>query len=133
MIQRYACLSAAPIRLVLIAMAIYMAMDLCPSYSSEYIRQIERPFVVPTLSGIISIGTEGMEAEGVLVEECDKDWKHVLRSTTTDSTGYFSLPVRNHRDLYYLRFSFYGTHTTLIRVKIRQNSKGQIILCLPFS
>ena len=48
-----------------------------------------QPEKVRHLAGVVTYAT-GETIPGVVVEDCDSDFKHVLRSVTTDARGTFS-------------------------------------------
>ncbi|MGA3370514.1 MAG: hypothetical protein ABSC48_02010 [Terracidiphilus sp.] len=67
--------------------------------------------------------------KGALVEEMTTDWKTVLSTTRTDENGHFSIPNPASKNLHYLRLSFYGCHTTYVKVRItRWTRKKEVTL-----
>ncbi len=77
-------------------------------------------FKSQSLSGTIRVGGKEMSTilKGALVDEMTTDWKAVLSSARTDENGHFSFPNSLNKKLHYLRVSYYGCHTTYVKVRI---------------
>jgi hypothetical protein len=99
---------------------------------SEVIQR-EKPMKVQSLSGRVRLGDSPEGVKGVLVEDCTPDWKAVKISTYTDENGYFSFPNASKKQMHYLRLSFHGAHTLLIKVRIDRSGHKELSLVLSFS
>jgi hypothetical protein len=89
-----------------------------PAFSDHSTVQFERVFKSQSLSGTIQISATNNLLNGVLVEEMTPNWKTVISSTKTEEKGHFSIPSKAGKNIHYLRLSFYGCHTTYVRVRI---------------
>jgi len=67
---------------------------------------------------------------GALVEDCTPDWKKPIADTRTDAKGKFSFPNTNAKRIHYLRISWEGANTLLVKVKISPNARD-LVLNLP--
>jgi hypothetical protein len=65
--------------------------------------QIKTPFRSSSLSGIV-LGTAGRGVPGVLIEECQRDWKKCSKFGRTDKNGRFVSAGRRTGE-HFLRFS----------------------------
>lgn len=93
----------------------------------------EEAIRVQSLSGRVRLGDSPEGVKGVLVEYCTRDWKVVTASTLTDEIGRFSFPNVSKKQLHYLRLSFHGAHTLLIKVRIDPLGGKELVLVLSFS
>lgn len=94
--------------------------------------EIDKPFEAQGLSGKVRVGDDPAGVKGALVEYCTPHWKSTTDSTHTDETGSFSFPKMPKRKLHYLRLSFPGAHTVLIKVRITRSGPKDFSLALPF-
>jgi hypothetical protein len=76
--------------------------------------QIKTPFRISSLSGIV-LGTAGRGVPGVLIEECERDWKKCSKFGRTDKHGGFVSAGRRTGE-HFLRFSSEGFEPLEIRV-----------------
>lgn len=95
--------------------------------------QREKTMRVQSLSGRVQLGDSPEGVKGVLVEDCTPDWKAVKTSTYTDANGHFNFPDASAKRIHYLRLSFHGAHTLLIKVKIDRSGQKRLHLVLSFS
>jgi len=93
----------------------------------------EKPLKAQSLSGRVQLGDSPEGVKGVLVEECTNDWKLVKTSTHTDDNGYFNFPNASRKQMHFLRFSFHGAHTLLIKVRIDRSGQKELSIVLSFS
>ena len=93
----------------------------------------EKPRKVQSLSGRVQLGDSPEGVKGVLVEDCTPDWKAVKFLTYTDENGHFSFPDASKKQMHYLRLSFHGAHTLLIKVKIDPSGHKELSVVLFFS
>jgi hypothetical protein len=93
----------------------------------------EKPLKAQSLSGRVQLGDSPEGVKGVLVEECTKDWKTVKASTHTDEDGHFSFPNASRKRTHYLRLSFHGANTLLVKVKLDRSGQQELSLVLSFS
>jgi len=90
-----------------------------PAFSEHSTVLVNGVFKSQSLSGSIRVGSvDGSLIKGVLVEEMTPNWKTVVTSTNTDEKGHFSIPNQASENIHYLRLSFYGCHTTYVKVRI---------------
>ena len=89
-----------------------------PAFSDHSTVQYDRIFKSQSLSGTIRISATNDSLNGVLIEEMTTDWKDVVSSARTDEKGHFSIPNQAREGIHYLRLSFYGCHTTYVKVRI---------------
>jgi hypothetical protein len=76
-----------------------------------------------TLGGAI-VDTNGSPIAGVQVFEVSTDQKTVLRSTTTDKDGKWSLTPAPGQKIYSMRFSCDGFHTLTVQIRLNRR-KGK--------
>ena len=100
-----------------------------PAKSNETTVQYDWVFKSQSLSGTIRVGCgncmkgasineTSTVLKGALIEEMTTGWKAVISSTRTDEKGHFSIPSQASKNIHYLRLSFYGCHTTYVKVRI---------------
>jgi len=89
-----------------------------PAFSDVSSVEYDWVFKSQSLSGTIRIGGSGDSLKGALVEEMTPNRKTVVSSTKTDEKGHFSIPSQASKNIHYLRLSFYGCHTTYVKVRI---------------
>jgi hypothetical protein len=70
---------------------------------------------------------------GVQVLEVSSDWKTVLRATTTESSGNWSLAPMPKQQIYYLRFIAYGFNQLQVRVKLNRTKGMDLRFKLPIA
>ena len=70
---------------------------------------------------------------GVRILEVSSDWKTVLRTTTTDSDGKWSLAPVPRQQLYYLRFVADGFNPLQVRVKLNRRKGRDLRFKLPIA
>ena len=70
---------------------------------------------------------------GVQVLEVSSDWKTVLRTTTTDRNGKWTLATVPKQQVYYLRFIAYGFNPLQVRVKLNRTKGMDLRFKLPFA
>jgi hypothetical protein len=86
---------------------------------------IERPFRAHHLAGVI-VDSTGATVSGVLIEDCDPTYKHVLASATTDVTGHFAFPVGKIGSIHFLHVRINGFDPMQITVQLRRFAKGNL-------
>jgi hypothetical protein len=111
-----------------------------PANANEETVQYNQVFKSQSLAGIVRVGCgnymKGASIDetstvlkGALVEEMTTGWKSIIFSTRTDANGHFSIPNPADKNLHYLRLSFYGCHTTYVKVRItRWTRKTELTL-----
>jgi hypothetical protein len=72
---------------------------LCLAQGNETIQML--PVKARQLKGIVRAADQPVQ--GVHLEECDADWKHILASTMTDANGHFHLTPAGKGPTHYLR------------------------------
>lgn len=116
--------------MILGVLGLLVASDI---FSQNQIISIDEPLKAQRLSGRVQLGDHPSPVRGVLVELCTKDWKAVKTSTHTDENGHFEFPRASKRELHYLRFSLYGAHTLLVKVKIDRSGPKELSISLTFA
>ena len=86
--------------------------------------------VSSVLAGHVFVRGTDEPANGVTVELCSSDWKTVLRSTSTDEKGHFSLEQPATGKLFYLRVSAPGMDIYELRVRIKQHTAQDLTILL---
>jgi hypothetical protein len=99
-------------------------MAICSSSLAQYQTvEIGEIQVARTLTGTL-VDPVDSAVPGVHVLELSSDWQTVLRTTTTDSKGRWSLPPRPGQLVYYLRFVADGFDLLQVRVQLNRR-KGK--------
>jgi len=93
----------------------------------------EKPIKAQSLAGKVQLGDSREGVRGVLVEDCSDDWKAVLASTHTDEGGQFIFAKPSRNRMHYLRLSFPGANTLLVKVKLDHSGEQKLSLVLAFS
>jgi hypothetical protein len=86
---------------------------------------IEHPFRAHQLAGIV-VDPSGASVSGVVVEDCNPAFDHVLTSTTTDANGYFAFPQAKIGTTHYLHMQFNGFNPMRITVVLRRFAKPRL-------
>jgi hypothetical protein len=94
--------------------------------------EIGKGQIAKTLTGTV-VDPAGSAMPGVQVFEVSSDWKTVLRTTTTDSNGKWSLPPVPGQQVYYLRFVAYGFNPLQVRVKSNRRKGSDLRFKLPIA
>jgi hypothetical protein len=71
--------------------------------------------------------------QGVQVLEVSSDWQTVLRITTTDSNGKWSLEPVPKQQVYYLRFVANGFNPLQVRVRLNRTKGRELRFKLPIA
>lgn len=100
------------------------------AFAQNEIIEIEKPLKAQSLSGLVQLGPSPEGVPGVLVEECTKGWKAIKASIHTDGDGHFVLPPGTKSGVHYLRLSFRGAKTLLIKVKLDASAPKELALIL---
>jgi hypothetical protein len=90
---------------------------------------IEKPFHVRSLSGI-TLDPSGALLPETRVDDCDRDFKHVLATTMSDQNGRFVLR-RDGRSVHYLKFTARGMNPLEITVELRVFARANLKVKLP--
>jgi hypothetical protein len=101
--------------------------------SQNEVTEADETFKARNLSGQVQLGDSSEGVKGVLVEDCTPHWKAVKASTHTDNMGRFNFPHASRARVHYLRLSFRGAHTLLIRVKLESTAPQELLLKLSFA
>jgi hypothetical protein len=88
--------------------------------------------IAKTLTGTI-VDPVDSAVPGVQVLEVSSDWKTVLRTTTTDRNGKWTLATVPKQQVYYLRFIAYGFNPLQVRVKLNRTKGMDLRFKLPFA
>jgi hypothetical protein len=88
--------------------------------------------IAKTLTGTV-VDPADSATPGVQVLEVSSDWKTVLRTTTTDSDGKWSLPPTPGQQVYYLRFVAYGFNPLQVRVGLNRRKGKDLRFKLPIA
>jgi len=121
-----------------------------PARAQYELIEIEKPFRAHNLAGVV-VDSTGAPVDGVVVVECDaifiplhawnsagesvpdvldtdcdREPKHILRSTTTDANGHFAFPKAKTGTTHYLYLRSKGFDPMKITVKSRFFAKGQL-------
>jgi hypothetical protein len=100
-----------------------LSMAICCSATAQYQTvEIGKVQIAKTLTGTV-VDPSGSAVPGVQVLEVSSDWRTVLRTTTTDSSGRWSLPPIPGQRVYYFRFVAGGFDPLQVRIKL-SHSKG---------
>ena len=102
------------------------------AYCQNEIIVRENPMKAQSLSGRVQLGRSPEGVKGVLVEDCTNKWSTVKAWTYTDGNGHFSFANVSPKKIHYLRLSFHGAHTLLIKVKICGSAQKELLLVLNF-
>jgi Carboxypeptidase regulatory-like domain len=85
-----------------------------------------------TLTGTI-VDPSDSALPGVQVLEVSSDWKAVLRTTTTDGNGRWSLAPEPGQQVYYLRFIANGFNPLQVRVELNHRKGKDLRFKLPIA
>ena len=94
--------------------------------------EISKIQIARTLTGTI-VDSSDSALRGVQVLEVSSDWKTVLRATTTDSNGNWSLAPMPKQQIYYLRFNAYGFNPLQVRVELNDRKGKDLRFKLPIA
>lgn len=119
-----------PLRLILFVSLLAVSSSICAQNS---LVEIDKPTKAQNLAGRVQLGKSPEGVKGVLVEDCSRDRKTVKFSTHTDKDGRFRFPDASARGIHYLRLSFNGANTLLIKVKLDPSGQAELSLVLSFS
>jgi hypothetical protein len=76
---------------------------------------------------------KGSGISAALVEDCTPGWKNTIASARTGTDGAFSFPNADAKRVHYLRVSWQGANTLLVRVKISPKAEDLILNLTPSS
>src|ERR1700719_987399 len=68
----------------------------------------EKPIRARSLTGRVQLGDSEDGVQGVLVEDCTRNWKVVKASRHTDANGRFDFANASRKATHYLRLSLNG-------------------------
>jgi len=105
---------------------IVFSVTACPQGNQTIEYQPEK---VRHLAGVVTY-TTGETISGVVVEDCDTDFKHVLRSVTTDASGRFSFSHVKFGSRHYLSVRFPNYDLDHHIVTIGHFAKAGLIITL---
>jgi hypothetical protein len=94
--------------------------------------EISKIQIAKTLTGTV-VDPVDSAVPGVQVFEVSSDWQTVLRTTTTDSNGKWSLPSMPGRQVYYLRFVADGFNPLQVRVRLNRRKGKDLRFKLPIA
>jgi hypothetical protein len=89
----------------------------------------DHPFQSQTLRGTVSDPT-GASVMGVLIEDCDTNFKQVRASTWTDENGHFTLRHGRIGTTHFLRVSKDGFDPMQITVQLRRSADPELSIKL---
>jgi hypothetical protein len=101
-------------RLALFVLSMAMFPSALAQFQTVEIGKIQ---IAKTLTGTV-VDPVDSAVPAVQVLEVSSDWKTVLRSTTTDGNGKWSLAPVPGQEVYYLRFVAYGFNPLQARVEL---------------
>jgi hypothetical protein len=101
---------------VLFGLVAALLMIALPARAIELIT-IEHPFRSHHLAGVV-VDTTGAPVSGVVVEDRDSTFTHVLASTKTDANGYFAFPKAKKGTTHYPHLNNYGFDPMQITVQL---------------
>jgi hypothetical protein len=90
---------------------------------------IEHPFRAQDLAGAV-VDPTGAPVEGVVVEDCDASFMHVLASTQTDEKGRFRFPKAKSGSTHFLRLEVHGFDPMHVTVLIRRLARTKLCIRL---
>jgi len=98
------------------ATALFLCLPLClvAQYQTIELGDVQS---AKSLSAVVQY-PNGDPIPNALLEEVSPDWKTVLRTSTTDTDGKFSLVTVKGRKIYFLQISAYGFDTLRVRVRV---------------
>lgn len=116
-------------KVVIIALAL-ISLSLAGHAQGNRTEVIRRPDHAKQLEGYVSVVGSGEHISGVLVEECDGNWKRVLNSTTTDENGHFHLKSAAAGSKHYLRLTAKNYNLRFYTVILSSHSPSQLNLAI---
>jgi len=116
-------------RLALFVLSMAMFPSALAQFQTVEIGKIQ---IAKTLTGTI-VDPVDSAVPGVQVLEVSSDWKTVLRTTTTDRNGKWSLAPVPKQQVYYLRFIAYGFNPLQVRVKLNRTKGMDLRFQLPIA
>jgi hypothetical protein len=110
-----------------------LSVAICSSAFAQYQTvEISNIQVAKTLTGTV-VDPVDSAVPGVQVLELSSDWQTVLRTTTTDGNGKWSLPPMAGQQIYYLRFVANGFDPLQVRVKLNPTKGRDLRFKLPIA
>ena len=117
--------------MALMAAALLVVASTC--FAGVEVVEIGNLQVSRTLGGTVA-DPSGSPLPQVQVIEVASDWKTVLRTTTTDSLGHWSLPSVSNREIYHFRLVKEGGFNEVrFRVKVNRHKGKELRINLPLS
>jgi hypothetical protein len=110
-----------------------LSMAICSSAFAQYQTvEIGKIQIAKTLTGTV-VDPVNSAMPGVQVLEVSSDWKTVLRTTTTDSNGKWTLAPMPGQQVYYLRFVANGFNPLQVRVELNHRKGRDLRFKLPIA
>lgn len=101
----------------------------CASAVREF-GSLEEPLPAQPVEAVV-LDPAGEPIPDMAVSDCTPEWAAVLRSTSTDSKGWFGLSRQPGKTVYYLRFDHHSFNPLGLKLKLDKKAAQRGIIARP--
>jgi hypothetical protein len=113
-----------------IAVALICAFFVISAKAVRELVVIEEPRLAQRVEGAV-LDPSGAPIPDMTVIDCTEGWAAVLRTTTTDSKGYFHFRPQHGKSAYYLHFEHALFNPLQLRLKLDKKAPQRAITARP--